>query len=168
MINVQQVLADGDYIWAATRSDGLYRYNYITGMLDQYKFSAKDVSSISNNNVSTSFKDTQGRFWFGTFGGGLCRYLPESDSFERYNKENGLENEVVCGIAEDENGQIWVSTLKGISVLNLQSKKFRNYNNRNGYLLGEANRQAFIKTTDSAFLLVEAIVFVFHHFFRAF
>lgn len=153
LINVQQVLADGDYIWAATRSDGLYRYNYITGMLDQYKFSAKDVSSISNNNVSTSFKDTQGRFWFGTFGGGLCRYLPESDSFERYNKENGLENEVVCGIAEDENGQIWVSTLKGISVLNLQSKKFRNYNNRNGYLLGEANRQAFIKTTDSAFFV---------------
>ncbi|MEB3375267.1 two-component regulator propeller domain-containing protein [Bacteroides sp. CR5/BHMF/2] len=65
-------MADGDYIWAATRSDGLYRYNYITGMLDQYKFSAKDVSSISNNNVSTSFKDTQGRFWFGTFGEGYA------------------------------------------------------------------------------------------------
>ena len=152
-MNVQQVLVDGDYVWAATRSDGLYRYNSVTRELKQYRFSAKDLSSISNNHVSAIFKDANGQFWFGTFGGGLCKYVPESDSFERYNRENGLDNEVICGIAEDENHHIWVSTLKGVSFLNFSSGKFTNYNNKNGYLLGEANRQAFIKTADHTFFV---------------
>lgn len=152
-LNVQQVLVDGTSVWVATRSDGLYHYNYMTNELKQYHFSAHDPASISNNHVSSIFRDMQGRFWFGTFGGGLCRYLPESNSFERYNQRNGLDNEVVCGIEEDENHQIWISTLKGVSVLNLQTGKFRNYNNKNGYLLGEANRQAFIKTTDNTFFV---------------
>lgn len=152
-INVQQVLVDGNNVWAATRSDGLYRYNYVTSELKQFNFSAQDSTSISNNHVSVVFRDSKRQFWFGTFGGGLCKYLPHSDSFERFNRKNGIDNEVICGISEDEKHQLWVSTLKGISVLNLQTREFRNYNTENGYVLGEANRQAFIKTSGNTFFV---------------
>ena len=45
---------------------------------------------------------------------------------------DGLPSETIVGIAEDNSGNIWLSTINGISKLNLKTNKFTNYNKGHG------------------------------------
>ncbi len=136
-MNVQDVIIDrAETIWIGTRADGLYHYNYKTKVLNHY-LANNSITGLSNNNVSVLFKDSYKNLWLGTFGGGLCLFNPKTNSFKTFNQSNGLLNDAVCGILEDRDGTLWISTLEGISHFNPQKGTFDNYNNNNGYPIQE-------------------------------
>jgi hypothetical protein len=47
---------------------GLYRLDSATGTIQQYSHNPNDPSSLSNNDVSSSGEDKEGRFWVATTG----------------------------------------------------------------------------------------------------
>jgi signal transduction histidine kinase/DNA-binding response OmpR family regulator/streptogramin lyase len=152
-INVQDVLLEnGQTVWVGTRSDGLYRYNYETKELRH--FEAKAVAgALSYNHVSVLFRDSKKNLWIGTFGGGICKFNPRNNTFSTYDHKNGLLNDAICGIMEDKDGSLWISTLEGISHFNEQKKLFDNYNHSNGYPLQEAVLHSCAKTVDNNFFV---------------
>ena len=100
--------------------------------------------SLNSNEVRVVFEDKHNRIWFGTTGGGLYlleRETPiEKSSFVHYNAQNGLSNEMIQAIQEDDEGNIWVSTESGISKFNPQSERFENFvfsNNRQSAIFNE-------------------------------
>jgi ligand-binding sensor domain-containing protein len=58
--------------------------------------------------ISSIKRDKSGNLWFGTFGGGVCRY--DGKSFSTYTTANGLANNTVWSIAEDKTGNMWFGT----------------------------------------------------------
>jgi signal transduction histidine kinase len=56
--------------------------------------------------------DEDGVIWIGTLGGGLLRF--EDGKFTRYTPRDGLPNEHVSQILEDQRGQLWLGTRGGI------------------------------------------------------
>ena len=56
--------------------------------------------------------DSEGVIWIGTLGGGLLRF--QNGTFTRYTTRDGLPNEHVNQILEDERGQLWLGTQSGI------------------------------------------------------
>lgn len=57
--------------------------------------------------------DDEGVLWIGTLGGGLLRFA--DGRFTRFTMREGLPNEHVSQILEDDRGQLWLGTRAGIS-----------------------------------------------------
>ena len=57
--------------------------------------------------------DDEGVIWIGTLGGGLLRF--QDGKFTRYTPREGLPNEHVSQILEDDRGQLWLGTRSGIA-----------------------------------------------------
>lgn len=91
------------------------------------------------------YQDSKDRLWFGTDGGGLNLYHPETDSFTYYLEKDGLPNGVVYGILEDESGDLWMSTNFGISRFNPETKVFTNFDASDGLQSNEFNSSAYAK-----------------------
>lgn len=73
------------------------------------------ADGLSNNNVRCILKDRKGFIWIGTTSG-LNRY--DGYSFKTYYVNNSaLESDAIGGMFETEDGDVWVHTPKGYSVV---------------------------------------------------
>lgn len=57
--------------------------------------------------------DADGVIWIGTLGGGLLRF--ENGEFTRYKTHDGLPSDHISQILEDDYGQLWLGTRRGIA-----------------------------------------------------
>jgi len=97
-----------------------------------------------------------GDIWYGKWGDGLARIIPTGSELnlidgyeiEEYHIENGLANEYVYSILTDEDENLWMSTNKGLSKLNIRTKSFENYTDEEGLQSNEFNSGAYFKATD--------------------
>lgn len=125
--------------------------------LDQEKFTRSftsnplDTTSISND-VALCFcpdPDNPSRYlWIGTRGGGLNRLDKQTGKFLSFDTEQGLADNVVYGIVPDYNGNLWLSTNRGISVFNVARQQSTSYNVTDGLQSNEFNRYAFLRSSD--------------------
>ncbi|MEL7147025.1 MAG: two-component regulator propeller domain-containing protein [Bacteroidota bacterium] len=59
------------------------------------------------------FQDSQGNYWFGSHSEGVCRF--DGKSFTYFTMNDGLSDNHVYSIQEDEKGNIWFDTQHGVS-----------------------------------------------------
>lgn len=82
-------------------------------------------NGLSNNTVTSVFKDRRGFMWFGTFDG-LNRY--DGYNFTKFRRLAGdsttLPDNYITAIEEDAEGRLWVGTKKGAAILNEKSLSF--------------------------------------------
>lgn len=93
-----------------------------------FKNNPEDKTTLSHNYILTVFESKSGTIWVGTFGGGLNKVIVHKDktiSFKRYTEKDGLPNNVIKGILDDDQGYLWMSTNNGLSKFNLRMKLFR-------------------------------------------
>jgi ligand-binding sensor domain-containing protein/serine phosphatase RsbU (regulator of sigma subunit) len=127
-------------IWIGTESGWLNKFDPGTGEFIGYRHDPDDPNSISHNTVISIFEDRSGTLWFGTGGGGLNKLVrattdPDTSNdnnvasvkFTRYTTEDGLPNNTIYGLLEDDEGNIWISTGIGISRFNPVTEEFKNY-----------------------------------------
>lgn len=70
------------------------------------------VTEMSKN-IWVTYKDKDGNYWFGSNGDGVYRY--DGKSMLRYSVSNGLVNDSVREIKQDESGIMYFNTRDGIS-----------------------------------------------------
>jgi diguanylate cyclase (GGDEF)-like protein len=112
---------NGD-VWAVSNK-GALRYR-------DYKLIASYSSSdgLPNDFMTTVFEDSQGRLWFGGFGG-LSEF--KDGKFVNFTKEQGLAGNYVRTIYEDNEGVFWIGTYdEGLS--RFKDGKFTTYNAETG------------------------------------
>lgn len=102
-------------LWIATFGGGLVKWDETRTKMTVYNYEAKNDRSIGSDRIYCLMEGADGTIWIGTKGGGLNRYCPEKDDFRRYTTKDGLPNNVVMGIVEDNNGYLWFSTNSGLS-----------------------------------------------------
>ncbi len=129
----QDILQDSlGRLWIGTQ-DGLNRF---TGAgFRVYRKEEGNPRSLSHNVVMELFEDSRKELWVGTFLGGLNRYDPESDSFERFTStspEHPLRSDMVRDLAENSAGEILVATDKGLDLLDPKEKKVRSIPSTDG------------------------------------
>ncbi len=150
---VRTICEDGmGALWVGTEN-GLNRLDRETGRFTRYQHNPDDPNSLGDNFVLTIYpqngdnrEGASPALWIGTNGGGLDRFDPENEIFTHYGEKDGLPNNVVYGILEDNQGSLWLSTNKGLSKFNPRNGTFRNYEVRDGLQSNEFNEGSYYKS----------------------
>ncbi|WP_341220743.1 hybrid sensor histidine kinase/response regulator transcription factor [Polaribacter atrinae] len=114
-----------------------------------FKNNPNTKNSISHNYILALYENIEGDLWVGTLGGGLNK-LKFNDknstiTYSSYTETDGLSNNVVKGILEDEQNNLWLSTNKGLSKFNPIKETFKNYDVNDGLQSNEFQELAFLK-----------------------
>lgn len=119
-----------NYLWIATRGEGLFRYNPATSITKIYKNKPGDVNSISSNFINSLYIDRLNNFWIATENG-LDRFNWSKETFSSFQndlfKPLSIINNNVRSICEDKTGLIWLATSGGISKFYQTLNKFSYY-----------------------------------------
>jgi PAS domain S-box-containing protein len=76
---------------------------------------------------------------------GLNSFDRKTNTFTVYTTKEGLPNNTVFGILEDNKKNLWISTNKGISRFNTATKTFKNFGIADGLQSNEFKEQAYCK-----------------------
>lgn len=141
---VYSLYLDHDKLWIGT-NNGLNILDLETDSVEIFKQN-RAKNSLSTSKLFSIYKDSDGIFWIGTINGGLNRYDPGSGIFKNFTIKDGLPNNMVYNILEDNSRNLWISTNFGISKYDKNSNVFVNYDVRDGLQSNEFNYGAALKT----------------------
>lgn len=111
-----------------------------------------DPQSLIHNNVTNMIQDRRGFIWVGTREG-LGMLNPRTGKFKNFQKADGLPDNNIADLQEDNNNNLWISTSNGLSnlIISKQEKgrynyRFKNYDESDGLAASEFNESASLKT----------------------
>ena len=105
-------------LWIAARATGLVRLDPVPKQSTVYRLSSDKAWAVTC--------DHSGILWVATENG-LNRFDPATKSTTTFYESDGLPDNSVSHILEDERGDLWVSTQNGLSRFNPRAKTFKNY-----------------------------------------
>lgn len=121
-----------DMMWVGT-SNGVYVFHpdSLIANPDQYYLYNYSNGKLRSNEVKCMLLDSKNRMWVSTssMGFSLCENQEDYQNlvFEHFDSGQGLVNDMVQSIIEDDQGDIWLSTEYGISCFHPQDKSFDNF-----------------------------------------
>lgn len=127
--NVTDIIQDkSGMIWFSTSGNGINKYDAAKKRVTPYVF-----KGVEAKNVQQLFIDSKEDIYAATSGFGLLKYNKQYDRFDKI--EDELIDEVVWSIAEDDNGNMWLGTNKGLVKMIRDQEQFKlklfNYNSFN-------------------------------------
>jgi signal transduction histidine kinase/ligand-binding sensor domain-containing protein/CheY-like chemotaxis protein/AraC-like DNA-binding protein len=113
-----------------------------------------DKSSLGNNDVQYIYRDSKGRMWVSTSGGGLNEAIPRAKgiAFKSYTKADGLPSDYIVSMAEDDRGDLWLASENGLSRFTPELKQFRNFNSYDGISEAGFSETSSLKLPDGRLL----------------
>ncbi len=137
--------SDGS-LWIGTDSEGVINLNIAKQKIKWYQFEP-NANSLSNNKIKSLYFSEDDVLWIGTYGSGLAAYDIKNEKFHSYSEKDGLANNVIYAILPDHEGNLWLSSNKGIAKFKVEESfdstpKITNYTNYEG-LATEFNTGAY-------------------------
>ncbi len=134
-------------LWLGTEKGGLDRFDRETGKFTHYKNEANNLDSLCNNSIVSIYRDPNGELWVGTRGGGLNRFQPGHNQWTCYTKANGLPDNIIYSILEDNQGKFWLSTMMGICRFDPRDETVKTFDVVDGLQGDEFNQGAYCKSS---------------------
>lgn len=124
--NVNSIIQDKmGFLWFGTEN-GLNRFDGYNFKI--YRNERGNKNSLSNNFIWSICEDSSGFIWIGTDGGGLNRFDPVTESFERFtfneNDSTSLSSDAVQYVYSDNDDNIWAGTWGGGLNLYVPDKNY--------------------------------------------
>jgi signal transduction histidine kinase/ligand-binding sensor domain-containing protein/CheY-like chemotaxis protein len=143
-------------VWLTTESGGAFKVTRDTSNPDTLHFFRYYMGNgkLNNDNVQYIYKDSRGRLWLGSEGGGLSLYNKDMDAFVSVQQKYGIPGDIVYCIIEDDDSDLWMGTNAGLSVLKFSQaasdeKVVCHYYTVSDGLQGNSfNRNAIFKTPE--------------------
>lgn len=113
---------------------------------------AKDRLPLEN--VTALAQGSRGCLWIGTAGPGVFCFEPDTGSLTRF-LAGGVRGGVhdIFGLAEDAEGNVWISSKAGLDQLNPSTKSFRHFSNDDGVQTSQFHSGSFLRMRDGTLLL---------------
>jgi signal transduction histidine kinase/DNA-binding response OmpR family regulator len=140
-------------LWVGT-AFGIDVLDAATGQFRHYGNVAGNPASLSNDNVISIFEDSRGFLWVGTREG-LNLLDRRRQTFSTFRTADGLPDNTILTILEDNDHNLWLSTPSGLSNMIVSpdahhvgrySFRYKNYDESYGLQGREFNENAALKT----------------------
>lgn len=136
-------------IWAATEK-GIYLLNEEEGVLEHLD---KKSGALPFDHIRHIYEDEENVFWLSTQGGGIIKWQPNrsqpaSSKFQQLTTADGLSNDYIYAIYEDDYGKLWFSSDRGLMCMNKQTFEIKTYLEEDGLSHNEFNLSAHFKASD--------------------
>ena len=141
---------NGVYVIDLENSRNTYECIYYQHKLD-------DPESKINEKITCIFETKKGEIYLGSLGNGI--YLLEDNgnnekyTFKNYAVRCGLSDTSISNILDDENGNLWISTLKGIYFFDINTKRAFKFDEGDGLLVPQFYKRSGCKTINHNMLL---------------
>ncbi|MDR0430569.1 MAG: response regulator [Tannerellaceae bacterium] len=134
-----KLLSDHDYgfigplvehdgiIWIGTEGGGLGCYDIKTKEYRYFDLYNPSRGALNSNTIKTLCVDRNNYLWIGTYAGGILTFdMKKKKVVNYYDSVEGINNNIVNDIFEDNNGNIWVgsNTVEGVHTKAYNSDKF--------------------------------------------
>lgn len=134
--------SDGQ-LWIGTGNGGI---NVFYPGLKKFTHLTKEKNGLSNNRITSLIQSDNGQIWVGTYGGGLNLFQPTDSTFTYFSRKDGLPNNVIYGILEDDKNCLWMSSNHGITCYNPESGEMRSFDLSSGLQDNEFSQGAYYKS----------------------
>lgn len=116
-------------LWLGKGENGLVKFDPAIGKLKGFKENSFDVSGVGRLRI-----DRAGRLWYSGLGiRGLVLFDRKSESVTKIITEaDGLLQNTAYGIEEDNHGNLWISSARGLSKYNPDRGTFHHYFKEDG------------------------------------
>ncbi len=137
-----------------------------TGLFRHFEHREQDPASLSHNNVTAFCQDSRGIIWIATHDG-LNRWDAGRQHFVRYGREDGLPDNTILTLLEDDDKQLWLSTPNGISRVTVLASGdsirllTRNFDEADGLQGRQFNENAALKTSRESWYLAGRTVSIY-------
>ncbi|GAK60634.1 hypothetical protein U27_00531 [Candidatus Vecturithrix granuli] len=112
---VYSILQDRQGFMWFSGEGGLARYDGYSFKV--YQHDPLNPDSIASNNISQILKDREGAIWCSTWGAGVDRFDPQTETFQHYKHDpanpNSLSDDRAHVIYQDNSGILWFGTFAG-------------------------------------------------------
>jgi signal transduction histidine kinase/ligand-binding sensor domain-containing protein/CheY-like chemotaxis protein/AraC-like DNA-binding protein len=140
-------IIDRDQVGVAT-VNGFYLVNKATNTVKSYaSFPEFQHQNASAYIISMLFNQDQ-TVWLGTEGGGLNLYNLNTGKTRTFTTSEGLPSDDVYSLQKDAHGRLWMSTGKGLALMENQKVSNLNYL---GDIDKEYNKSSFARLSDGRF-----------------
>ncbi len=149
-------------LWISTYGHGLFRMRPGNRqpegyrLLDHFQAAPDNPNAISSNFCSYVYEDNNGIIWAGTYGQGLNRYDPDSNSFKKFLIDNpgdaSPKSAAILNLYDDANGYLWVGTYgRGLIKMNKENGDYTTFQKdpNDGNSLSHNTILAIYKSSDS-------------------
>ena len=135
-------------LWVGTLGQGLNFFDHDAGLFRQFHHEPGRQTSLSSDEILSLHLDQSGVLWIGTQGGGLnvlerLGADSKTTTFKRYSEHDGLPNDAVYGILPDEQGDLWLSTNRGLARFKTSGQEFESFDVTDGLQANEFNLGAY-------------------------
>lgn len=139
-------------LWIGGWGGGLNKYNAEKNRFDRYRHNPSNPNSLSDDIVNSIYETKSNglsTLWVGTSGGISFMTLADSSigKFNHLFEKDGLPNQHIYGILEDDSGNLWFSTNKGVAKYTYPHS-FRNFDSGDGLPQDEFSSGAYYKGND--------------------
>ncbi len=134
--------AEGVYVIDLNRQED-HTFSYV-----HLKYKLDDPQSKLIERITSFCIDSEGVMWLGSDGFGIYKRMTNEDgsyTFQSYTTSDGLANNNVKGLLEDERGNLWISTINGLSCYNRNNNSFTNYYEEDGLVSSQFYWNAYAK-----------------------
>ena len=138
-------------IWLATYGTGVMKYDpKLKEWISYDKLEGHEA--IRGSKLNGIYIDKNKRLMFSSVGRGFFVYDYETDSFQNITESDGLPNNDVYGMLEDDFGNLWVSSNKGLAMLEHNNwKNITAYNKEDGLQSNQFNFKSSYKAKNGKF-----------------
>lgn len=134
-------------IWIAT-SIGIFFMTEEGGVRSHFDTESSDLPF---NHIRHIYEDEEGIFWLATKGGGIVKWDQKNPKNNRqFTTKDGLSNNYLYAIYEDDFERLWISSDKGLMCMNKKNYEVKTYLTDDGLPHNEFNLTAHYKGKDGA------------------
>ncbi len=133
-------------LWLVTTNKGIVHFDPAKETIID-RIQPDSTLKLVFNDIQCLFEDANKHLWIGSYSDGLIHYDINTKTYEVFTEKEGLPNNAVYQILEDNDNNLWISTNHGLSKFNKTFKTFRNYDVFDGIQSNEFNPAA-LKASD--------------------
>ncbi|MEO5943020.1 MAG: two-component regulator propeller domain-containing protein [Ferruginibacter sp.] len=122
-------------MWIGTSGYGLIRYDFNKNKFELIETNNKSKTALHSYVINDIVPDGKGDIWVATFEGGLAKYktsLTSDKGFTNYDVFSGLPDDNIYGVAADEKGGVWFTSINGIGHIGPDGMWKGLYNQQSG------------------------------------